>query len=73
MNKTYLFSADTLKTIFQGALGAISFGIYFHFTTNKMIELNNQKIYLLHKSFMDKQQNQIDDLKILIYKLNNNN
>ena len=48
MNKTYLISADTLKTFAQGALGAMSFGMYHQYTTNKIMELNNhvQKIQM---------------------------
>jgi hypothetical protein len=71
MNKTYMLSGDTLKTMLQGALGAMSFGIYYQFTTNKMMELNNEKQNLLHKYLMDKHQNEIDELKELINKLNN--
>ena len=41
MNKTHILSGDTLKTMLQGALGAMSFGVYHQFTTNKMMELNN--------------------------------
>ena len=39
-----IISLDTLKTIGQGALGAMSFGAYHQFTTNKMMELNNENI-----------------------------
>jgi replication initiation and membrane attachment protein DnaB len=71
MNKTNIISGDTLKTMFQGALGAMSFGVYHQFTTNKMMELNNEKQNLLHKYLMDKHQNEIDELKERINKLNN--
>jgi hypothetical protein len=49
MSKRYLLSMDTLKTIGQGALGAITFGIYHRSTTNKMMEINNenQDLHLL--------------------------
>ena len=40
MNKTYLLSTDTLKTIGQGALGAMTFGAYHQYTTNKIMELH---------------------------------
>lgn len=33
---------DGLKTFFQGALGAMTFGAYHQYTTNKIIELNNR-------------------------------
>jgi hypothetical protein len=71
MNKTNIISGDTLKTMFQGALGAMSFGVYHQFTTNKMMELNNENQNLLHKYLMDKHQNEIDELKERINKLNN--
>jgi hypothetical protein len=56
MSKT-LISGETLKTIGQGALGAMTFGAYHQFTTNKMMELNNEKIEIQHKYFMDKMEN----------------
>ena len=52
-----LISGETLKTIGQGALGAMTFGAYHQFTTNKMMELNNEKIEIQHKYFMDKMEN----------------
>ena len=33
---------DSIKTFCNGALGAMSFGAYHQFTTNKIMELNNQ-------------------------------
>jgi hypothetical protein len=71
MNKTYILSGDTFKTMLQGALGAMSFGVYHQFTTNKMMELNNEKQELLHRYLMDKHQTEIDELKEQINKLNN--
>ena len=50
---TYLLSMDTLKTISQGALGAMTFGAYHQYTTNKIMELNNEKQDLLHKYLME--------------------
>ena len=47
---------DTLKTIGQGALGAMTFGAYHQYTTNKIMELNNEKIEIQHKYFMDKME-----------------
>ena len=35
-------TSDAVKTIFQGALGAATFGAYHQFQTNKQMELNNQ-------------------------------
>jgi hypothetical protein len=52
--KTYLLSLDTLKIMGQGALGAMTFGAYHQYTTNKIMELNNQKMDLQHRQEMDK-------------------
>lgn len=65
MSKTHLISGETLKrsdcllsTISQGALGAMTFGAYHQYTTNKIMELNNEKVEIQHKYFMDKMENQ---------------
>ena len=58
MTKTYLLSSDTLKTIGQGALGAMTFGAYHQYTTNKIMEMNNEKQDLQPKHFMDKMETQ---------------
>ena len=58
MSKTQLISGETLKTISQGALGAMTFGVYHQYTTNKIMELNNEKVEIQHKYFMDKMENQ---------------
>ena len=58
MSKTYLLSGETLKTFGQGALGAMTFGAYHQYTTNKIMELNNEKVEIQHKYFMDKMENQ---------------
>ena len=58
MSKTHLISGETLKTISQGALGAMAFGAYHQYTTNKIMELNNEKVEIQHKYFMDKMENQ---------------
>jgi hypothetical protein len=50
--------ADTVKTIFQGALGAVTFGAYHQFTTNKIMELNNEKLNLEHKYNLDRMENE---------------
>lgn len=46
MNNTryVIMDNNTLKTCIQGALGAMTFGMYHQFTTNKMMELNNELI-----------------------------
>ena len=71
MNKTYLVSADTLKTVLQGALGSMTFGAYHQFTTNKIMELNNEKQDLILKINNEKHQIEMNELKIQINKLNN--
>jgi uncharacterized membrane protein YebE (DUF533 family) len=58
MSKTYLLSGETLKTFGQGALGAMTFGAYHQYTTNKIMELNNEKVEIKHKYFMDKMETQ---------------
>jgi hypothetical protein len=55
---TYLLSIDTLKIISQGALGAMTFGAYHQYTTNKIMELNNEKQELQQKYFIEKMENQ---------------
>ena len=76
MSKT-LISGETLKTIGQGALGAMTFGAYHQFTTNKMMELNNEKIEIQHKYFMDKMENKykidMDKYKLEMDKMENQN
>ena len=73
MSKT-LISGETLKKICQGALGAMTFGAYHQFTTNKMMDLNNEKIEIQHKYFMDKMENKykidMDKMEIQNKRLN---
>jgi signal transduction histidine kinase len=57
MSKTDVLSSDILKIISQGALGAMTFGAYHQYTTNKLMELNNKKQELQQKYFMDKMDN----------------
>ena len=54
MSPTYLLSTETLKTITQGAMGAMSFDAYHQYTTNKIMELNNEKQDFQNKLFMEK-------------------
>ncbi len=46
---TCLLSLDTLKTMGQGALGAMTFGAYAQFHNNRMMELNNENIKTWNK------------------------
>jgi hypothetical protein len=65
--------ADALKTIVQGALGAVTFGAYHQFTTNRLMELNNENITLKNdvmniqhnqdmKKLKDEHRKEMDDL-----------
>jgi len=47
---------DTIKTICQGALGAMTFSAYHQFTTNKIMELNNQNQDLKQQLTLDKME-----------------
>ena len=58
MSKTQIITMETIKTIGQGALGAMTFGAYHQFTTNKIMELNNEKMELKNKYLMDKMENE---------------
>ena len=63
MNKTYLVSMDTIKTICQGALGGLTFGAYHMVVTNRIID-DNEKHHRVEMDLWKKQQqNEIDDLK----------
>jgi len=57
MSKTDVLSSDIFKIICQGALGAMTFGAYHQYTTNKLMELNNEKQELQQKYFMDEMEN----------------
>ena len=71
-NTTYLISKDTLKTIVQGALGAMSFGAYHQFTTNKMMDMNNEKQDIKHKTEMNEMKNNYKtEIDKLTEKINN--
>ncbi len=58
MNKTQLITGETLKTIGQGALGAMSFGAYHQYTTNRIMDLNNEKMNIQHRYDMDRIESQ---------------
>jgi hypothetical protein len=58
---------EAAKTIAQGALGAMSFGAYHQYTTNKLMELNNENQDFKYQLFMEKMerrhQNEIAELR----------
>ena len=67
-------SANGFKIIFDGAVGALTLGIYFQYTTNKAIEENNKQMrfemdkhiehmHSEHSIHMNKIKNDIDNLK----------
>ena len=45
-----IIDIQTIKTFCQGALGAMTFGMYHQVVTNKIMELNNQKMEIQHKT-----------------------
>lgn len=47
-----------IKTVGEGSFGALSFGIYYQYNSNKMIQLNNKKIEMQYKHFTNKIENQ---------------
>ena len=57
MNNQHLFG-EILKTIGQGALCAMIFGTYQQYNTNKIMELNNQKVEIQHRYFMNEMENE---------------
>jgi hypothetical protein len=73
MSKTDVLSCDTLKIIIQGALGAMTFGAYHQYTTNKIMELHNEKQQLQQKYFMDKMDNrhktEMNELREKLHKI----
>jgi len=63
MSKTPLISGETLKTFGQGALGAITFGAYYQYTSNKMMELNNEKIEIRHKYLENQYKKEMNEME----------
>ena len=72
MTRTYLMNIENVKTVCQGALGAMTFGAYHQFTSNKMMELNNtiqeQKMEKQQEK-MEKQQLKMDEIETEIREL----
>ena len=54
---------QTIKTICQGALGAMTFGAYHQFNSNKIMEQNNQIMDLKHKLEMEAMEEKIKNLE----------
>lgn len=53
MSKPPIFDVSSLKTVVQGAIGAMTFGAYHQFVTNKIMEINNEKMEKQHKSDLE--------------------
>ena len=70
---SYLISVDTLKTITNGAMGAMTFGAYHQFTTNKIMELNNENLKMQNKMYIEKIEKkhkvEMDEFKAQLAKL----
>jgi len=70
-------NVETIKTVAQGALGAMSFGAYHQYTTNKLMELNNENQEFKYQVFMDQMErrhkNEINDLRSQIETLHRRN
>jgi hypothetical protein len=70
---SYLISIDTLKTITNGAMGAMTFGAYHQFTTNKIMELNNENLKMQNKMYIEKMEKkhkvEMDEFKAQLAKL----
>lgn len=74
MNKTYLMTYDTIKTIGQGALGAMTFGAYHQFTTNKMMEMNNKMMEIkIEHQLQENDLKHREEIKELTMKINERN
>ncbi len=69
---TYILSTDTFKTIWQGALGAMTFGAYHQFNTNRIMDLNTKYMTDKHNNDMNNLTNQHNnDMNNLTDKLTN--
>lgn len=56
MSKVYLMSTDTIKTFCSGALGAVTFGAYHQYTTNKIMEMNNEILNKQHEQDIERME-----------------
>jgi len=59
---------DTFKTFLSGALGGLSFSLYYAYTTKKAIKQHNEK----QKVERDKQEKDIQELRDIVSKLSFN-
>ena len=63
-----MITRDGLLTMFNGALGGMTFGIYHQFTTNKIIEKNNN--YLNTEIDLLKNNNNGKEIALLRIEMN---
>jgi len=70
-------NVEAIKTVAQGALGAMSFGAYHQYTTNKIMELNNENQEFKYQLFVDqverRHKNEIAELRAHIETLQRQN
>lgn len=59
-----------LKTIWDGALGSITFGAYHQFTTNKIMDINDKYAKIQNKRLEEKIQEIHLENKMLKIKIN---
>jgi hypothetical protein len=59
-----IIDIQTIKTFCQGALGAMTFGMYHQVVTNKIMEQNNQIMEMKHKQEMEVMEQKIKNLEI---------
>jgi hypothetical protein len=59
-----IIDIQTIKTFCQGALGAMTFGMYHQVVTNKIMEQNNQIMEMKHKQEMEIMEQKIKNLEV---------
>ena len=55
---------ENIKILFEGALGAMTFGMYHQVVTNKIMEQNNQIMEMKHKQEMEVMEQKIKNLEV---------
>ncbi len=53
-------SIDHAKTFFQGALGAMSFGIYHQYVSNQVMKYNDEKNEIRHQNDMKELEDKLE-------------
>ncbi len=57
---------QNVETAASGALGALTFGAFHQFTTNKIMEMNNELMNAKHNSEINKLTKEIEELRDII-------